>query len=51
MKNYKLNHFQIKKEATVQPVNEDKKEDTQKESVKSEASAEETEKKTDEQSK
>ena len=42
---------QIKKEAIEQPVNEEKKEDAQKESVKSEAPAEESEKKTDEQSK
>ena len=42
---------QIKKEASEQPVNEEKKEDAQKESVKSEVPAEETEKKTDEQSK
>ena len=47
----KAKEEQIKKEATEQAVNEEKKEDTKKESVKSEAPAEETEKKTDEQSK
>ena len=47
----KVEEEQIKKEASEQPVHEEKKEDAQKESVKSEAPAEETEKKTDEQSK
>ena len=47
----KAEEEQIKKEASEQPVHEEKKEDVKKESVKSEASAEETEKKTDEQSK
>mgnify|MGYP001461978718 FL=1 len=47
----KTKEEQIKKEASEQPVHEEKKEDAQKESVKSEVPAEETEKKTDEQSK
>ena len=47
----KAEEEQIKKEASEQPVNEEKKADAQKESVKSDAPAEETEKKTDEQSK
>ena len=47
----KAEEEQIKKEASKQPEHEEKKEDAQKESVKSEAPAEETEKKTDEQSK
>ncbi|MDC0192425.1 50S ribosomal protein L19 [Alphaproteobacteria bacterium] len=47
----KVEEEQIKKEASEQPVHEEKKENAQKESVKSEAPAEETEKKTDEQSK
>ena len=42
---------QIKKEASEQSLHEEKKEDVKKESVKSDAPAEETEKKTDEQSK
>ena len=47
----KAEEEQIKKEASEQPLHEEKKEDAKKESVKSEAPAEETEKKTDEQSK
>ena len=47
----KAEEEQIKKEASKQPEHEEKKEDAKKESVKSEAPAEETEKKTDEQSK
>tara|TARA_B100002052_G_scaffold145412_1_gene132856 strand:+ start:540 stop:1160 length:621 start_codon:yes stop_codon:yes gene_type:complete len=47
----KTKEEQVKKEASEQPVHEEKKEDAQKESVKSEVPAEETEKKTDEQSK
>ena len=47
----KAEEEQIKKEASEQPLHEEKKEDVKKESVKSEAPAEETEKKTDEQSK
>ena len=47
----KAEEEQIKKEASEQPLHAEKKENVKKESVKSEAPAEETEKKTDEQSK